>query len=190
MIPDLSHHNQISNDADFQKAARASKMVILKTSEGTTFADPAYKARASMLRALGVAVGSYHFAHPRPTAGRSPETAAEAEAKHFLRLRKGPGPAFLDWEYHLDSISPNYADRWIEAFLAKVPHCVVYCSLSVASTLPGDFPLWVAFWSGDVPEKLGDHPVALHQYTSTGAYPGIRGHVDLSRKIAAGWPPF
>ena len=209
MIPDLSHHNQLieGQAKDFQKAAFASGLVILKATEGTTFVDPTYKERARILNALDVSLGSYHFARPSPSRNPDPEERAVREAQHFNSVRK-PGKSFLDWEYHLADIPQAYADRWIAKFLTIVPDCIVYCSWSTAQRLAGNFPLWVARWTGhipdygvvlddqglldreattarrtkmgDLPPKIREHPVVLHQYTSTGAYPGVRGNVDLS----------
>ena len=189
-IPDLSHHNPISNLPTLAAAAAGSG-IILKASEGQTWVDPTFRGRAAHL--TSVPLGAYHFARPDPTLA-DPRTEGRLEARHFANTTSGHTLAlgrFLDWEATrgnskpIDTIDSKWTKEWIAGWLTIVPDGVVYASLSVCEGLLGDFPLWVAAWEQTPPQQIGDHPVILHQHTDRGAFPGIGGEVDLSRPVTS-----
>lgn len=131
-------------------------------------------------KGAGLAVGGYHFAGGGD---------ANHEAEYFVSGMRPfeQGDVFvLDWEIsHPDPVG------WCEAFVQRVKDltgvwCIVYMNGSTRNSYNwtrgalSNCGFWIA-WYGRDPE--GDLPVngpyVMHQYTSSGAVPGIAGAVDL-----------
>ena len=191
MIPDLPHHNAISDWSAFVKAAKP-EGVILKVSEGHSWTDPTFLSRASKLKDEGVPFGAYHFARPDPAL--QPLSQGKQEGQFFQRALGHHHPTlgrFLDWEatccdrQPIDSLDPEWTAEWIRGWLSVVPFGAVYASFSLVKRMGGGgWPLWVADWStARMPNVLHGHKVILHQYTSKGSFPGVEGLVDLSRTV-------
>lgn len=103
-------------DAKAYKAdPNTADLIVLKASEGKTFQDPTYLARAKEARAAGLAVFSYHFARPS-------NNTPEAEAKNFASIVKvsgmRPGDRLvLDWE---DTGFKGTGDVWVSKFIKEI----------------------------------------------------------------------
>lgn len=175
---DVSNHQGTIN----WPAVKASgvDIAIIKISEGTTYYDPYAGFNYTNGKAVGVAMGGYHFA-----GGGDPV----AEADYFVNGMKPfeAGDVFvLDWE-----IQVGNPVGWCEAFVQRVYDltgvwCLMYMNGSTRNAYNwtagclSNCGFWIA-WYGRDPE--GDLPVSgpyvMHQYTSDGTVPGIAGRVDL-----------
>lgn len=159
----------------------------VKATEGTTLVDKFVAQNVTAARAAGIQVGLYHYAHP----ANSPLD----EARHFLnttaKLRKGGdlAPA-LDLEL-ADGHSWEYLNGWKAQFMALVDDAVpctqLYSTVFYSyfyfwknMILYPDRPVWGA---GYGPQFTPPNTWSVHQYSSTGTVPGIRGSVDLDRLL-------
>lgn len=93
-------------------------LIVLKATEGRTFADSTYQARVKAARKASLIVFSYHYA--RPSAN-----PAEREAENFALAIKTAGldrdplhRAILDWEDPHAEGTRN--DDWVKAFAARL----------------------------------------------------------------------
>lgn len=189
---DLSNNNA---EPDFRQVKRAGAFgVLLKVSEGTTFSDRTWPARARAARAAGLHVGGYHFA--RPAVG-----SALPEADYFCRLlgkvqRRDLHPA-LDLETNDGHLTPTQMLSWVRSFQHIVrehtgKRCLLYSYTAYIAELrwphtPGTGAgLWLADYG---PNDGADHGAkapapwrryVAHQFTSRGHWPGCSGSVDLS----------
>lgn len=176
-----------------QVAASGKEFAIIKATEGTGWTDTNYYANAKGARNVGLTVGAYHYFR-----GGWP---VEAQVEHFashIDLQAGDLIPWIDVEdlkqsMNGPSINPEQFTRELMGFLAECDarfgvKVGIYTGLWFWDNLPYtgrmDRPLWVAYWYSD--QQPGD-PIlpndwdtyAIHQYTSRGTVPGIRGHVDL-----------
>lgn len=197
LLVDLSNNNP--GPIDFGALKRHGVYgAWMKVSEGTTFIDQDYAARARAARIVGLHVGGYHFARPAPG-------TAEHEAAFFAGLlgkveRRDLRPV-LDLERNDEKMNPDQLHSWCVAFLTKLHNLskvrgLTYSSPSfiAAQRWPHTFGvgkgLWLAEYGPDDGQDHGAHVPApwrrcvAHQFTSRGTVPGVNGHVDLSHAKA------
>lgn len=194
LLVDLSNNNP--SPIDFGKVRKAGVFgVLLKVSEGKTFVDPDYRARAKAARAAGLHVGGYHFARP---AG-NPIEQATLFVGHLGKVERRDLHPALDLEVNDDKLSPASLHTWARSFGEHVH------AMSGARVLWYTYPaflkaqawqqplgsgagLWIADYG---PNDGHDHGVpagaiapwrrhVAHQYTSVGKIAGVAGNVDLS----------
>jgi lysozyme len=171
-------------------AASGIEIVYVKLLEGLYSADANGVPNIERARRAGLRVGAYHY-----LTAADPEEQARAFLRHLPADVEGlPGllPPALDLE------SPALGDEagvraaaWLEAVeeaLGVAP--IVYTGPAFArahglAKVPGlgRYGLWVAHYGVDRPAPVDPWGVAWlgHQYTGSGACPGIVGPVDLSR---------
>jgi GH25 family lysozyme M1 (1,4-beta-N-acetylmuramidase) len=188
-----------------QVAAAGKKFVFLKTSEGTTYADPTFAANRTGARAAGVKVGAYHFARPDTNPGD-----AIAEAQWFLSKATFAADDLrpvLDIEVN-GGLSVAALQQWVRDWLDEVyrqtgRRATIYTSPSFWSTsmgntqsiaLAGYTTLWIAHWNVSSPTVPAGNWAGLGwsfwQYSSTGSVSGISGNVDLDRAKSTDLTPF
>jgi lysozyme len=193
LLVDLSNNNPGPIGFDAMKRAGVFG-VWHKVSEGETFTDPDWHARAWQARKAGLRVGGYHFA--RPEHGN-----AEAQAAYFVahlgKVQRRDLHPVLDLEVNDANLPSLTLHLWARTFLARVHklsgvRALTYSSPSYigAQHWPRTFGtgagLWLAEWGPNDGRDHGYHVpspwrrVAAHQYTSVGTIPGVHGKVDLS----------
>lgn len=165
--------------------------VYIKASEGNSTSYKTLDSQYKGAKNVGLPIGLYHYAKPNLSA----EANADAFATQINRLGAVAGhlPPCLD----LEEGSGNLAG-WAKAFITRLraktdcKRVVVYSGASFFKTnigeswMDSDVVLWIAHY-GRTPGQPGylTPRVALHQFSSTGAVPGISGNVDLDQAI---WP--
>lgn len=199
---DLSNNNP--SPIDFGKVRQHGVFgAWLKVSEGVSFVDPDYRARADAARMVKLHVGGYHFARP---AESEPGRQAEFFCSLLGKVQRRDLHPVLDLEDggHLSSTALS---SWARSFLEHVHRLTGRRALTYSSPgfiLPRAWPetfgtgcgLWLAYYGPDDGTDHGctpPHPwrrIVAHQYTSKGHVAGINGRVDLThararRKILA-----
>jgi hypothetical protein len=149
-------------------------VVLIKASEGRTYANPERTAQAAFARAEHKQVGWYHFLWPGNI---------EKQAEWFVHCANPqPGDVLAcDWETTLSKTAATSAEK--DAFLAAVkklrPHLRValYCNLDFwknhdKSEKCGD-GLWIADPNAAAGHPRVTHTWVIHQY-------GIQKHTDVN----------
>ena len=194
LLVDLSNNNP--SPIEFAKVKSAGVFgVLLKVSEGRSFVDPDYRARAKAARAAGLHVGGYHFARP---AG-DPLEQATLFVGHLGKVERRDLHPALDLEVNDAKLSPTALYAWAHSFGAHV-HAMTgarvlwytYPAFLAEQAWPAPLGtgagLWIAAYG---PNDGHDHGVpadelkpwrsfVAHQYTSVGRIAGVNGNVDLS----------
>jgi GH25 family lysozyme M1 (1,4-beta-N-acetylmuramidase) len=148
------------------------------------------------IKSIGLPVGLYHYAQLNP----SPETQAQILAEEVRRLAATGLPPALDLEdpHPATWVSRAFAQRFLAELKRQgFPQVVLYANTSMLNAiraweldaaLGGGVLIWAAtYGDNDADYDAQDqsrlaraypHPVWIHQYSSTGAVPGIPGNVD------------
>lgn len=186
---DVSNNNGSVDFSSFP--ASGIQFVYLKATEGSNFVDPYFSSNVAGVKAAGLPVGAYHFAH-------AATNSAETEAKLFLNTIKGHDLELcpvLDMEYGY--LAPDKLVTWITTFKNIVEaetnmRMILYTALGYGHS-ENDFndalsniPLWNAnYHSGDLtavtlPDFGGWTDWVMWQFTDSGTLQGVNGYVDLS----------
>lgn len=185
--PDVSH---FQGTVDWAKVrATGAGFAIAKATEGTTYADAAFKANWAGMKAAGIPVrGAYHFGHP--------ESSATTQAKHFMSVVGTTVPGdfvALDIE-SADSQSASAVASWCAAFVNEVksisglPKSRIFIYTGAwfwnpqagGSSVVGDHPLWVSGYTTSPPMPSGWSHWTMWQYSSTETKYGINSGCDSS----------
>jgi lysozyme len=172
----------------------------VKASEGRTFDDDRFVQNRQAAKAAGIRVGAYHYARPDNNAPRE-------EAEHFLHVARpvaGELLPALDYEApRARALAPStlvrWASEWLEIVEAAIGASPIFYSFPsyISSEMGGgglalgQNPLWLASFGpndGDVHSvsPVGVFPqIAVHQFTSKGRVPGVRGNCDRDVLLAA-----
>ncbi|MBF6164224.1 glycoside hydrolase family 25 protein [Streptomyces gardneri] len=162
---------------------------MVKATEGLGYINPYFVPDSLLMRAAGMARGTYHYARPNlPPEPQAAMYAAVALGQNGpldlppvldLEDSGGLGPAALiDW-------TRRYLST-VQALTGRVP--IVYTYPNFWRTAMADtaefagYPLWIADYRGnDRPEVPGGWSTwTFWQTTDRGAIPGIAGRVDLN----------
>jgi GH25 family lysozyme M1 (1,4-beta-N-acetylmuramidase) len=170
--------------------------VIVKSTGGDGYTNPACRDQIAKARAAGKLVGIYHFARD----GYTNATAA-SEAAWFIQqagdLCDGSTLVVLDWEAD-NATDVAYAKEWLDTVHAQTGvKPVIYMSfkdIQAADWSPvaaADYGLWEAAYvlgytpidGYNPPAGLADVPYwatrCMWQYTSVGRLPGWGDNLDL-----------
>ena len=167
--------------------------VIAKTTGGTSYASPSFRAQADQALKLGRRLGAYHFA------GDGSKGTAAQEAANFLKAfepYKGKAVPILDWESDAVSWPTSWALEWLETVeraTGSTPwfYCYSNAVNSHDYSKLAKYPLWIAaYYAGyqkmgwqSAPPLIGGtgnwKNAACYQYTSSGQV-GYNGNLDLS----------
>ncbi len=173
---------------DYAKAEAAGvRFVYMKATEGDDYVDPAFADNWARARAVGLAHGAYHFMTWCSTAA--------TQAKWFTKNVPADAdalPPVLDLEWNNASSCKQKFSRAdmlekihvmldaMEKHTGKVP--VIYTDVSFnADVLDGehfDNPFWVRSTAAEPPQRYGNRPWTLWQWTQTGTLNGVVGEVD------------
>ena len=189
--PDVSSWQHVDGRMIDWVAVKASgnNFAMLKATEGLNYVNPFFVPDSVLMRAAGVARGTYHYAHP----DLPPEPQAALYAAAVLG-QNGPldMPPVLDLETS-GGLPPAGLVDWTHRYLntvqsltGRVP--VVYTYPKFWRTAMGDsneftgYPLWIADYRGnDAPEVPGGWPTwTFWQTTDSGQVPGIGGASDVN----------
>lgn len=161
--------------------------IYIKSTEGTSVRNRYYAADYAAARRRGIPVGSYHFF--------STTTAAEAQARHFLRYSRfgnGDFPPVLDVEPTDAQIRRMGGTQamwqsvrtWLDRVERQTGTCpVLYISqnfvnryLAYAPEIARRYHVWIARYGEYKPEVH----LAYWQLTPDGRVSGIKGQVDIN----------
>ncbi|MGI6221636.1 MAG: cell wall-binding repeat-containing protein [Coriobacteriales bacterium] len=188
LIPDISLWNEITDMNLFMKS---SEFVFIKCTQGTNIVDPRYNERVKQLNASKVPHWDYTFM----LKGNGTVKYAEQQVQYLINHSNGAVGLVLDVEWYKggDETLPtleqvNAAVRYATKRGYKV---VIYYNNSMnpayrlvafQSDIRAKCATWAASWgknSGGASAKP-DSTCDVHQYTSTGTMPGVKGDCDLS----------
>jgi GH25 family lysozyme M1 (1,4-beta-N-acetylmuramidase) len=166
-IIDVSSNNHPATKPITWRAVKAAGIagVIIKASQGTTYANPWFARDLAGATNAGLPVLAYHFA-----AWGQPA----AEAAYFEGVAGKGVAAVLDIE---TSTNVDWANAFLSVLNRGFTKQMVYGSASSLSGIYGNLhgTIWVAAYQSDQP-KFG----TLWQYTSTATVPGVPNECDVS----------
>lgn len=184
LIVDLSSNQGSVDFARLKKAGVGG--VWMKVTEGATWDDPDWVARAKAARKAGLRVGGYHFARPD-------RNGAVKEAHHFAaklgKIGRRDLRPVLDYETHpADGVwARNFASTFRR--LTGTP-VVFYSYPAFIGEMDCGKPVGDGLWLASYSRNDGvEHPYTVpspwrravaHQFTSNGRVAGVPGRVDLS----------
>jgi GH25 family lysozyme M1 (1,4-beta-N-acetylmuramidase) len=173
----------------FQVRASGNNFAMVKATEGLGYINPYFVPDSLLMRAAGVARGTYHFAHPELPP--EPQAALYASVvlgqNGFLDLPPVldlestgglPAPALINWTH-------RYLDT-VQALTGRVPIIYTYPAFwrsAMANTNEFTrYPLWIADYHGaPQPDVPGGWPTwTFWQTTNAGSIPGIGGPTDIN----------
>lgn len=189
---DISHY-QYPVNFDLLKDTNI-KFVIIKSSEGATGIDTAFRGYWDELKRINMPRGAYHYY--RPLQNR------EAQAKLFYSLAKDTGaPPVLDVElyrgylddvkYYLETSKETKREHlknlldYVEKLFGIKPMIYTGYYFWRDNFSPcdwaKDYKLWVANYGTFTPAIPPDWTeYVLHQYSSSGSVAGIDGNTDMN----------
>ncbi|MBF6437653.1 glycoside hydrolase family 25 protein [Nocardia cyriacigeorgica] len=162
---------------------------MVKATEGLSYINPYFVPDSVLMRAAGVARGTYHYARPQ----LPPEPQAAMYAAVVLG-QNGPLdlPPVLDLE-DSGGLAPAALIDWthrylntVQALTGRVPIIYTYPNFWRTAMADSDqfhrYPLWIADYRGNPqPEVPGDWPAwTFWQTTDSGSVPGIAGGTDVN----------
>ncbi|MGY2031566.1 glycoside hydrolase family 25 protein [Nocardia gipuzkoensis] len=162
---------------------------MVKATEGLSYVNPYFVPDSLLMRAAGLARGTYHYARPN----LPPEPQAAMYAAVVLG-QNGPLdlPPVLDLE-DSGGLGPAALIDWthrylttVRALTGRVPILYTYPNFwrtAMADTAEfAGYPLWIADYRGNAhPEVPGGWSTwTFWQTTDSGSLPGIAGRVDLN----------
>lgn len=193
MIIDVS---KFQGNIDWKKLKNAGvEVAFLKTTQGIGYKDPDVSQDSLLAKTAGVKIGYYHFASLND---HDEVKDAQSEAKYFVsilkNLPKPDMPLILDIEENKAGLNKDEILVWIKTFFAQlvVSGYTDYAIYSYApflnENLPenhglGNIKLWLAAYTVKPSLPKGWSSFYLWQFSSKGKIDGIKGNVDLSRKV-------
>ncbi|MGO4615295.1 glycoside hydrolase family 25 protein [Nocardia sp. 2YAB30] len=162
---------------------------MVKATEGLNYINPYFVPDSLLMRAAGIARGTYHYARPN----LPPEPQAAIYAAVVLG-QNGPLdlPPVLDLE-DSGGLNPpaliNWTHRYlntVQALTGRLPIIYTYPrfwqSAMADNTEFTSYPLWIADYRGNAqPEVPGGWPTwTFWQTTDRGTIPGIAARTDLN----------
>ncbi|WP_433660524.1 glycoside hydrolase family 25 protein [Nocardia sp. CA-128927] len=162
---------------------------MVKATEGVSYINPYFVADSLLMRAAGVARGTYHYARPN--------LAPEPQAAMYAAVVLGQNgaldlPPVLDLET-TGGLPPAALIDWTRRYLSSVQALtgrtpIVYTYPNFWRTAMADtneftqYPLWIADYRGnEAPEVPGGWSTwTFWQTTDSGGIDGIAGHTDLN----------
>lgn len=155
-----------------------------KATEGTTYTNPEYLEQQAGARAVGIYIGSYHFARPSKNPNITGPNSAEAEAQFFWSVASNYVKAggffmvpMLDWEdvNMSNQLSTATCSAWVNQWCNSVSNYafangvsgvkpVVYTgawystpsgTYSGLSTAVTNWPGWIAAYTSNFPQSGG-----------------------------------
>ena len=193
LIPDISLWNEIT---DMSKFMSNSEFVFIKCTQGTNIVDPQYNARVKKLNAAKVPHWDYTFMLKGTGKTKAAQKKyAEQQVQYLIDHSDGAVGLVLDVEWYKggDETLPTLeqTDAAVRYAVKRGYKVVIYYNNSMnpayrlvafQSDIKSKCATWAACWgknSGGASAKP-DSTCDVHQYTSTGSMPGVKGDCDLS----------
>lgn len=170
---------------DFQKAkASGIKYVFIRATEGNTYQDANFESNYASARAVGLAIGVYHFYETND------EPLSQLENfKSIVSLRSGDLPPVIDIEKLHKRNKSNLIENirtflnGLESHYGAKP--ILYSGHNFSNehlTQFGDYPLWLAEYEVDEPQlPAGWSSWTFWQWSQSSTIGGINGQVDADR---------
>lgn len=194
MIIDISKYQ---NHVDWKtvKIKNQIEGVYIKATEGVGYIDPNFKLHVEGTTSENIPIGFYHFATLNSV---DVIKDSAAEAKCFYEATKGIVvglPYVLDIERNDSLLGQVDVLKWIQNFVLTlhvygINDIVLYsytpflnANLPKTHQLSLTLPLWIASYTPTLKLPVGWNKAWLWQYTSKGAIEGIKGNVDLNKKL-------
>lgn len=182
VFADVSRHQGAVNWAAYAAAAGSTDpnglirvaAGICKATDGTTWVDPQFAVNRTAMRKQLQVRGYYHYFE----AADDPVVQAKFFAQTVGRLQPGEF-AVLDVEQ--DTQSAKHEQFCAEVDRLSGGRCWIYGGMSVPN--PQERPFWVARYPANGHPDPALEPSVAHvlwQFSSTGAFPGVQGVVDLN----------
>ena len=182
LYPDLSHYHPVR---DWSKAKANCPFMISKATQGTNYMDPSLE---SFIKGCeGNAIPYWLYAYLT----RGDELS---QAKFLVESCKGKvGSYFVGYALDVEAgnTAPNVKSAldYLAGLGGKTMVYTMYAQYdmykNIITSRPADCAFWEARYGKDdgtyKPEYAPHSTADLHQYTSMGSCPGIRGNVDLNR---------
>jgi lysozyme len=108
-VVDLSHHNSSVNFEVLKNAAILG--VIHKATQGVSYVDPTFRARATQASTCNMPLGAYHF---------GTASTPEQQAEHFVEVAGTTRLLVLDFEDNTDKVQGSMSLQEAEAFVHRV----------------------------------------------------------------------
>ncbi len=189
--PDVSSWQHVDGRLINWFAVRGSghSFAMLKATEGLSYINPYFVPDSLLMRAAGVARGTYHYA--RPNLPPEPQAAlystvvlgqnGSLDLPPVLDIENSGGlapAALIDWTH-------RYLNT-VQSMTGRVP--IIYTYPRFWRTAMADsnqftrYPLWIADYSGKAqPDIPGGWPAwTFWQTTDSGNVPGIAGNTDVN----------
>lgn len=175
---------------DWRAFATFAKFAWVKLTDGNGRAQVAGDKQVNGCKSVGVPVGGYHYAQPG-----DPTRQARVFLDEVRRLGADDIAPALDLEapFTPDANARSFALSFLREVVRQGYRPAVYMSASWAGALRPDrwdipgLVIWVAAYGSNNgrrdPASVAAHypgRVDVHQYTSIGRVPGVRGNTDLN----------
>lgn len=188
--PDVSSWQHTATGIDwFAVRGAGHEFAMVKATEGLNYVNPHFVPDSVVMRAAGIARGTYHYAQP--------DLPPEPQAAMYAAVALGQNgpldlPPVLDIE-HAGGLGPDALIDWTHRYLQTVENLtgrvpIIYTYPNFWRTAMADsdqfhrYPLWIAdYRDRPEPEVPGNWPTwTFWQTTDSGSVAGIHGNTDVN----------
>lgn len=183
---DSSHHHP---EFDIIAYAKASKLLLNKTSQGLKMVDRTHSTRQKLCKQNGVVYGGYHFYECKKS--------WRAQLDHYIKTHGdfiiGPIIDFETWDKNqdMDDLKKEIQNLWLmllEAERITGKKAIIYAGyhVLVALKLPIEFErfiFWVPRYSssiGKLPAPCNEANLMAWQFTESGKFAGFTNGNDVN----------
>lgn len=177
----------------YHELASVAKFAWVKLTDGTGPAVVRGDGQVNGCRAAGIPVGGYHFAQSGNPEQQAGIFLAECQRVNALDI----APALdLEAPFALSASTRDFGVRFCQAVAVAGHRPAVYMTASWAGTLRPDqwnipgLVIWLAAYGPNDGQRHSTSVTRfypgrydVHQYTSVGQVPGIRGNVDVNESL-------
>ncbi len=175
VVIDLSHWEAPVDFAAIKAAGI--EAIILKCTQGTTFVDPTFVARAIDAAAAGLLVGAYHFFTAEDAVRQVDWFLQHAGMIPVMVLDFEPDPTNAALEAAASVMAADLhtrTGRWPLLYTGR-------WNVPASDPTLANCPLWLAEWGSNPVLPPGFSAWTFWQYTATGTVAGVPGACDRSR---------
>jgi len=173
----------VSSHQSTEFATAGLSFVIVKATEGVSYANPRHAAQVAHARAGSLVVGHYHFARPG---------SVSAQIDHFLRHANPRGGDLLALDWEDPGVTGADKDAFLKDLQAAAPahRVLLYCNRDFwfhrdRTSFAGD-GLWIADPDAPAGQPRVAHPWLIHQYSEAGGIDHDLAHF-ASRSALTSW---
>lgn len=188
---DVASYQNWMTQADYNQLKKLGvKAVIIKASEGSTYANPYASAQVKYAKNAGLQISVYHFARFTNTQTAQSEAAFTAKTINSLGLPKNT-LIFADMEAdetNLTSVGNNLTSFWQKISTSGYTNHAVYTGLlfgdnystRVTNTVGKDDTWWAQYPYTPTSTNLLHREYGAWQFSSTATLPGRSQYIDTS----------